>query len=156
VAVPSPMTWTAALVTVANLNTEIRDTANFLLNPPRCYAYRSTDKSTANGDTVPYDMNLEAYDSHGAHSNVTNNSRLTAPEAGLYSVKCQAKWAANATGSRRLQVRKNADGDPLSGSLVFDTANLPSSGNIGFAEGSVDVQLVAGDRLELFTQQTSP
>jgi hypothetical protein len=155
VAVPSPITWTASLVTVAQLNTEIRDTANFLLNPPRCYAYRSTDKSTANGDTVVYDMNVEAYDSHSGHSNVTNNTRLVFPEPGLYSVKCQAKWAAHATGSRRLQIRKNAAGDPVSGSLVFDTANLPSSGSIGFANGTVDVQAVATDYIEMFHQQTS-
>jgi hypothetical protein len=156
VAVPTPSTATAnQLVTSSFWNTEVRDLGNFLLNPPRCYAYRNADKSTTSAATVVYDMDLEAYDSHAAHSNVTNNTRLTAPESGLYSVTCQAKWAAHASGSRRLQVRKNADGDPVSGSLVFDTAALPSSGNIGFCNGSVDVQLVAGDRLELFTNQTS-
>jgi hypothetical protein len=155
-AVPVPRTYVASeFVTATILNADIRDVNNFQLEPPRCFAYRNADKSTSNGVTTVYDMDLELFDSHTAHSLVTNNSRLIAPEPGIYLALCQAKWAANATGSRRIQLRKNAAGNPVSGTLVFDTANLPSSGNIGFAHGSVHVQLSSGDYIEMFTEQTS-
>lgn len=155
-AVPVPRTYVASeFVTSTILNGDIRDVHNYLLEPPRCFAYRNADKSTSNGVMTPYDMDLELYDSHTAHSTVTNNSRLIAPDPGIYGAKFQAKWAANVTGSRQVQIRKNAAGNPASGTLVFETADEPSAGNIGFVNGTVDVQLSASDYIEMFTSQSS-
>jgi len=157
-AVPVPRTYSASeLVTSTILNADIRDINNFQLEPPRCYAYRNADKSTTDSAWPVYDMDLELYDPYStpAHSLVTNNSRLIAAEPGIFDCKVQAKWAASATGSRRMQLRKNAGGVQTNGTLLFDTAALPSTGNIGFVHGSVEVQLNASDYIEMFTFQTS-
>jgi hypothetical protein len=158
VAVPSPATWAAAaFVDDADLNLEIRDTENFLLAPPRCFTYRTADKSTANGSIVLYDMDAELYDPYtpAAHSTSVNNSRLAAAEPGLYAMKAHVTWAANAAGSRSLQLRKNAAGSSSGGTLILDTGTLPSAGNVGFLLVTVDVPLNANDYIELFTSQTS-
>jgi hypothetical protein len=57
-------------------------------------------------------FNTERYDqAAGAvstmHDTVTNNSRLTAIYAGIYLISIHLTWAANATGSRLVQLRVN-------------------------------------------------
>ena len=141
----------------ASLNLEIRDTANFLLAPPRCFAYRTADKSLTSGTITLYDMDAELYDPYtpAAHSTSVNNSRLAAAETGEYTVKAHVTWAANAAGSRSLQLRKNAAGSSVGGTLILDTGTLPSAGNVGFLLITVDVPLNANDYIELFVSQTS-
>jgi hypothetical protein len=140
-----------------DLNLDIRDAVNFLLSPPRAACYRAADKSTADATYVVYDMDLELYDPYtpAAHSTVTNNSRLIAAEAGLYTVKTHVSWAANSTGSRSVMLRKNAAGSSVGGTLIIDTSTLPSAGAAGFLGLTVDTQLNANDYIEVFTKQTS-
>ena len=46
-------------------------------------------------------------DSNSLHSTVTNSSRITLPDAGLYLVVGQFRWESNATGVRRIYLMKN-------------------------------------------------
>jgi hypothetical protein len=89
------------------------------------------------------------------HSTASNQSRIIAAETGLYTIKAHARFAANATGARGINIRKNAAGDQTLGTDLFFTFSLPSSGNIGYVFGSVDVQLNATDYIEMFVNQSS-
>jgi hypothetical protein len=154
-AIPTVRDWTATeVVTEAKLD-EISTALNFLLAPPRVYAYKSADGALANAAWGALNFNAESYDSHAAHDNTTNNTRLVAPEAGLYTVKAHTRFAAHATGARGINIRKNANAVQTAGTDVFFTFSLPSSGNVGYVFGSVDVQLGAGDYLESFAYQSS-
>jgi hypothetical protein len=45
-------------------------------------------------------LDKETFDTAGLHDNVTNNSRLTAPVAGVYQITGNVRWDVNATGTR--------------------------------------------------------
>lgn len=130
---------------------------DFLFDPPRCYAYKASDGALANNTWDEINFGSEAYDSHSSHDNSTNNSRVAAPEDGAYAVKVAIQYEANSTGSRRLQVRKNAAGNQASGTeLRTKVVNaVAGAGNETTLDVSFDAQLVAGDYLEVFAHQTS-
>jgi hypothetical protein len=154
-AVPTAPDWGASeTITEAKLDS-ISTVLNFLLAPPRVYAYKTADGALANAAWNALNFNAESYDSHAAHDNATNNTRLVAPEAGLYTVKAHTRFAAHATGARGINIRKNANAVQTAGTDVFFTYSLPSSGSVGYVFGSVDVQLAAGDYLESFAWQNS-
>jgi hypothetical protein len=143
--------------TIMNGINGVRDAMNFLLSPPRAYAYRNADKSTTDAVDTLYDLNAELYDPYAtpAHDTVTNNSRLVAAETGIYVCYAQATWQANATGRRRLSIRKNAAGSPTGGTEVgrLDVPVVPAG--IHTNALSAPAQLSATDYVEMFVQQTS-
>lgn len=154
-ALPFVRDWGATeTITEAKLD-EISTALNFLLAPPRCYAYKSADGSLANTTWDAINLGVEAYDSHAAHDNTTNNTRLVAPEAGLYTVTAHLTFATNSAGVRGLDVRKNANAVQTGGT---DLALVIIAGN-GTTEArliaSFDVQLVASDYIEVFAYQSS-
>jgi len=158
VAVPNPRSWGASLFvdsTIANL--EWRDTFNFLLQPPRAFAYRSAalTLTTAVWTLVPLDA--EIYDPYSTpmHDNSTNPSRMIAPETGLYVVNLKIGFSANATGNRLMELRKNAAGSQVAGTLVTTQATAGIATNSIFINETVEVQLNATDYVELFAQQGS-
>lgn len=155
--VPAPRTWVVSFVDEEDLNDEIRDPLLFLLGTPRVGVYKSGDGSLANDTWDEINFNAEAYDSHGAHDNSTNNSRIGVPESGLYDIRISVEFEANATGSRRVNVRKNAAGSQTSGtSLRFKVVNaVAGAGNETTVDMSFEAQLVAGDYIEVFCHQTS-
>jgi hypothetical protein len=154
-AVPVPRTWVASETIDASKLNNGRDALNFLLEPPRCYAYKTADGALATSTWDAINFGAEAYDSHSAHDNSTNNSRLVAPESGLYDLRAHGAWATNSTGIRGLNIRKNANAVQTGGT---DLVMVVIAGN-GTTEArliaSVDVQLVAGDYVELFAYQSS-
>lgn len=92
-AVPTAPDWSASeLITEAKLDS-ISTVLNFLLAPPRCYAYKTGSGAIAAGTWNALNLDAEAYDSGGLHDNTTNNSRVTATEAGLYCVFAQVRFA---------------------------------------------------------------
>lgn len=157
--VPVPRTYVAAeTVTAPILNGDVRDTFNFILAPPRAFAYRNADKSTTDGADTLFDLNAELYDPYAtpAHDTATNNSRMVAAETGTYQVVCQATWASNATGRRQLQVRKNAAGSAAGGTQVaIQSAGAVGGGFATRVNVVVEVQLVATDYVEMFVLQNS-
>jgi hypothetical protein len=154
-ALPFVRDWGATeTITEAKLD-EISTALNFLLAPPRCYAYKSADGSLANTTWDAINLGVEAYDSHAMHDTSVSNSRITAAESGLYNVTAHLTFATNSAGVRGLDIRKNANAVQTGGT---DLALVIIAGN-GTTEArliaTVDVQLVAGDYCEVFAYQSS-
>ena len=128
----------------------------FLLNPPRVCAYQSAASAFAvSGTFYAVGFDAESWDTDTMHSTASNTSRLVATTSGLYVLEAQIAFAANATGVRSIDVRKNAAGNPASGSLVYSARASAVSGVVTTVTADVDVQMAAGDYLEIFAAQTS-
>jgi hypothetical protein len=155
VAVPSPATWAAAsIVTDAQLNLEIRDSLNFLLAPPRVYAYHTAGTTLTNGVWTLISLGGELYDPYSVtgHDTVTNNSRVFARETGIYAIDCQVS-SSNTLGNTafQLQIRQNAAGNVASGTRVLlQTQNAAGGGLVTSIGRSTKFPLTSGDYVELF------
>lgn len=74
------------------------------------HVYNSANISISNNSNTALTFDSERFDSDpngGIHSTGSNTSRLTCQTAGAYIVGGNVSWAANATGTRQLQIRKN-------------------------------------------------
>src|SRR5215204_2490654 len=83
------------------------------------------------------------------HDNATNNSRMTAPIAGVYVISTSVDWTANATGERRLRLRVNGNNTQLIASDIED------SSPVRFQTVATVYRLAAGDYVEAVVKQTS-
>jgi hypothetical protein len=98
---PSTRTWSVGdLATATVLNTEIRDTVNYIAGPPIFIAKQAVAQSIANGTFTPITFTTEEIDNYAGHSNSTNTSRYTAQLAGWHHVLGIVQWAVNATSRR--------------------------------------------------------
>lgn len=158
--IPSQRTWVVGeVVTAAYMNSNIRDSVNFLIARPYCNAYNAAGFSTTSGTTTLVPLDTEVEDNDGMHSNVTNNSRIIANTIGAYRLCAAADWPSNGTGFRSMQIRMNAAGASGGGSFICIRQATP------FATGSTTVMPViegvmwrttnAGDYFELFCAQNS-
>ncbi len=80
---------------------------------PAVHVTHNAAQSTTTAVNFILAMNTERYDQAGGaaaamHNTVTNNSRLTAIYAGIYSIRGQIEWATNVTGERLLEIVLNA------------------------------------------------
>lgn len=83
----TPATWVAgAVLTAAQLNTQLRDNVSFLANPPACRVYHNAAQTLVNNTPLTVAFNSERYDTNTMHDTSTNNSRITFNTAGLYVV----------------------------------------------------------------------
>ena len=154
-AVPSAPDWAASeTITEAKLDS-ISTVLNYLLSPPRAYAYKSADGALATSTWDVISLGVEAYDSHSAHSTTTNDSRLVAPESGLYTIKAHSAFDINASGIRGLNIRKNAAGVQTGGTDLVMVIIAGNGTTQARPIAAVDAQLVAGDYIELFCYQSS-
>lgn len=118
---------------------------------PHARAFNNANISIANNTVTAVTLNSEHTDVGTIHSTVTNTARLTVPTGGdgAYAGLVGVSFAANATGVRLCEVRKN-------GTLVVSSDIRP-----GFAAGTTDFtlpwdwQMVATDYVELCVFQTS-
>jgi hypothetical protein len=155
-----PTTHTVAVgdkITAADENTYVRDATAFQIAPPRLFVYQGTTGTTAgtSGTAALMLWDSEQWDTDSMHSTSTNTSRLNVVTSGLYDVKASVFWAANATGFRELEIRKNSAGAVGSGTGIFKF-RVPATATLGgWVGGSGEVSLVAGDYLECFALQTS-
>lgn len=86
----------------------VRDDLQHLADPPRGSISHSTTQNVATGTTwVVLSADTEAVDTDGAHSTVTDNSRVTIQTPGDYLFEVVARFEANATGDRQLEFIKN-------------------------------------------------
>ncbi len=154
-AIPTVRDWGATeSITEAKLD-EISTALNFLLAPPRSYAYKSSNGALANTTWDALNLTAEAYDSHAAHDNATNNTRLTAPEPGLYNITAHVTFDINSAGIRGLDIRKNAAAVQTGGTdlaLVIIAGNATTEARL---IATVDHQLTASDYVEVFAYQSS-
>lgn len=93
--------------TAAMMNAEVRDSVNFLANPPSCRVYHSAAQTIAHNTPVALAFNSERLDTDNMHDTVTNNSRITFNAAGLYVITASVQWQAAATGTRYLLIWHN-------------------------------------------------
>ncbi|MFE5582567.1 hypothetical protein [Kitasatospora sp. NPDC056531] len=104
--------------TAALWNANVYNGLSFVLNPPVFVAYQSAVQSIPNSSITTIGMDTTVIDTYAGHSNVTNNNRYTPTVAGWYLVVASIGFAANATGGRDLEIRKNGS-----------TVNLGQSAN---------------------------
>jgi hypothetical protein len=115
----------------------------------KCSAYRTAAASqTSTGSAQKFPFNLVSVDSHGKFD--TTNNRYVAPIPGRYVVSAGVDFTANGTGYRALDLFKNgvaAKAMHRSNTLIAGTATL--------VQGTVEIDLVAGDYIEIFAYQSS-
>lgn len=142
-------------ITATWANADVRDAINFLLNPPDVHVTNTTGLSHTSGTSLLLTWDTEVADTDTMHSTGTNPSRLIATTAGLYAIVARAAFAANATGIRSLDVRKNAAGAAAGGTRVGYDSQTPVTGAVTSIAVIMDVRLAAGDYLEAFGFQSS-
>ena len=105
--------------------------------------------SNATFTAVQFDQ--EVFDTDGFHSTSSNNTRLTVPtgKGGYYRITGFGVFTRNATGLRSLAIYKNGTQE-----RYFPEVTASSSVYEG-AQGTVTLNLSAGDYIEFFVYQSS-
>jgi hypothetical protein len=112
-------------------------------------AFRNANQSIPNATDTAVELNAEAFDTDNMHDNSVNPSRITVPVAGKYDLAAGARFAAHATGERRVSIYKN-------GSAVVLINQPSASGSQPTWVGAAGLATAAaGDYFEMFVQQTS-
>lgn len=158
--IPTISTFTAgAVLTAAQLN-GIKSAIDFWALTPRCYAYATgtITLTTATYTVVP--LGAEVFDivqsgDSPSHDNTTNNSRIYARTSGKYQISGQVTYAANATGARYIVIKKNAAGAIGSGTDLYSKATAAASTSTSVDAATIEVDLTAGDYIEMFGYQSS-
>jgi hypothetical protein len=154
VAVPTPKTWAASeFVDATELNTELRDVFNFLMTPPRVFAYHTAATALTDGAWTLVSLGAELYDPYSTvgHDNATNNSRVHARETGLYQVACQLRTTTLTGTIFQFQLRANSAGSSTGGTRIFLQSQNGAGGGEATAGGrTLDYPLNNGDYVELF------
>lgn len=85
---PQPKTWVNGppAVSAADLNLEVRDSFNFLLNPPHVHANRNVALNLATATWFVMTLFQDTDDFDNMHSSSVNPSRVTANTAGFYRI----------------------------------------------------------------------
>lgn len=111
--------------------------------------YSSSAQSISNSSETAINLDSERYDYGSFHDTVTNNTRLTAPVAGIYHISGSLQYAVNGTGVRVVYIRLNGTTD-----IAAQTAPSSSASSIGMSLDTL-YYLNAGDYVELTAYQTS-
>lgn len=115
------------------------------------FVYNSANESVGNGADQTITWDSSTWDTDSYHSNVTNNSRLTAPVTGKYEVFGGLAFFPNTTGDRYLNFRLNG-----AAILAYFVQASAKSGGIGTNVGGYyQVALSAGDYVEMRGFQNS-
>jgi len=150
--VPVPRTWTTGetvTATIMNATTGVKGALDFMLSPPRTSVYQTatTTCTTSVATTILFDT--ETYDTDTMHSTSVNTGRITATTTGLYHVVGQICMASNVTGTRSILIVKNG-----ATTIASDRLHSVVATN-AYLDAACDVQLTAGDYVELQMIQTS-
>jgi hypothetical protein len=116
---------------------------------PAARVYHSANQSIANTTDVALAFNSERFDTDMIHDVTVNNTRLTCKTAGKYLIVAQARFALNATGFRRLQLKVN-------GSATIAQFNVAAS-SADATELIVTTlwEMAVNDYVEVLAYQTS-
>lgn len=118
---------------------------------PAVKAVRSTNQSIPNASATAVSFtDPEEYDTDSMHDTVTNATRITIKTPGLYRITSKLLFPANATGVRQVEVRKN-------GAVITNGFNLLTANSVNSTspEATYDLQLAAGDYIEVLAYQNS-
>lgn len=107
-------------------------------------------QSLPNATDTVLTWEAELHDHGGCHDNATNNSRITVPAGkdGLWHLDLTVAFAANSTGVRRINIRRNGVIQKYGGTAAV-------SGDTTRVTLSVDVIAAAGDYFEAAAMQSS-
>lgn len=114
---------------------------------PAVRAFHSTTQSIPANTLTDVALDSEAFDTASMHDTGANNSRLTAPVSGLYSITAAAAWFVNPTGFRTAQIWRNDQTILLSDDVHPDQDTDHVLATLA--------PLSAGDYVELRVSQTS-
>lgn len=115
------------------------------LNPPYAILRASANQNISSISTTAVAFDTEVADSHGGHDNATNNSRYTAPQAGVYRVSGVVPYTQNTgTGKYELNFRVNGSTLWVGGMTWKGSDNVTP-----IVEGTALLELNAGDYVEL-------
>ena len=92
------------------------------------------------------------FDTASLHDTATNNSRLTAPVAGVYQINGQVHWDNDAAGVRQLQIEKNRGTGHAK--TIAEEMETASDADDMTQDVSTISRLSAGDHVELRVVQT--
>ncbi len=154
-----PFVWTAPptflvgrLEAETDLNPILVDDPQWLHYPKWMRLHKTSTQSINNSTDTALTWGSEDADPWALHSTSSNTSRLTvtAPLAGVFSVRAVIEFASNATGFRRVDLRKNGSSTPL---CITSAGAVNGASTVVQAESMV--QMVSGDYLEVFVQQSS-
>jgi hypothetical protein len=116
--IPSYTTFVAgAVLTAAQLNTNVRDSGNFWLARPIAVLLQTLGQAISNNTWTDIPLDSELIDSDGGHSTVTNTARYTPQTAGWFLFSGGVSFASNATGVRG--VRWSFTGTAVNGSQAL-------------------------------------
>lgn len=154
---------TGATIFAATLNS-YRDNLNGLvLARPYLSAWRNNAYSPSSGSwqqvgwqasdsTAPSGLGI------GFAAGVNSSTdRISLPVAGRYRITARCGWAANGTGARLIEVRKNSAESQAGGSQAFVVTGTGNNGpyNGDIYSGTWTGQFSAGDYLNMFIRQDS-
>lgn len=135
------------LVLAADWNQDVGDNIIALHDAPGARAYHNTTQSASHAAVTALALNSEQHDNGSLHDTVTNNSRLTAPLAGVYLMSgfFAGTWAK---GTYLGYIRVNAGVIPISkGQRQSDTTARFTSIPL-----ATFYQLSVNDYIELLVQ----
>lgn len=108
--------------------------------------YNSSAITLTSGAQTTLTFDSERYDSNNLHSTVTNPSQLVCVNAGVYIITGHVQFAADATGLRRLLIRRNGT------VAIAYQFSAPATTTIQMSV-STTYYLNAGDYVELLARQ---
>jgi len=123
---------------------------------PQAKAWNSSLATMNNNVTTVIGLQTELWDTTGTmHDPGVNNSRLVAPIDGRYLILANLGFAQNAVGRRICQVRLNAGGSGAGGIAVSEENHAASPLGSTVIGTKFEYDMVAGDYVEMFGNQTS-
>ena len=133
----------------AYLNTT-RANGAWFSEPPQCSVYSSSVQSVTDSTVTAMACGSESLDNNGMHSTTSNTSRITAVNAGRYTLTGTASFAANSTGMRRLTFR-------LNGTTEYDLVQVAATsvGSSVILSASRTFTLAISDYDEMTVYQSS-
>lgn len=123
---------------------------------PQVKAWNSTLVTLVSGTTTVIPLQTELWDTTGTmHDDTTNTSRLVAPIDGRYLILANLGFVQNTVGRRICQVRLNANGSGVAGTIISEENHAASPLGSTVVGTKFEYDLVAGDYVEMFGNQTS-
>lgn len=92
----SPATVVAGTTGLATWGNSVKAAADYLAGRPSCRVYHNANQSLVDNAQAALAFNSERHDPRGMHDTVTNNSRITITDAGVYMVGGSIEVAAAA------------------------------------------------------------
>lgn len=161
--IPTIPTHPAGVEVTSTYLNSIKAANDFWASTPRCYAYQSAALTMGTSATwYLVALAAEIYDivqsgDSPMHDTATNNSRIYVRTSGKYEIAGAMEFVANGTGGRTLKVNKNSAGSESGGTLLVTQSQGTAGASLvtSVALPTIEVDLVAGDYIEMFSRQQS-